>query len=194
MLFRALADRLFGTNESRNKRNAKENNKVTKLSYDKHPNLPGLLKNLLRQPTACSSPAKLGGQGNSTIPGLGLPEAVFPAMDIIRRAGPPKPNDAELRESTLFYMGSKIWHVRDMAARTFCSLVERERFAEEVSYLINPSGASNNAFHGQFLCARYLLQAYLPQNPILLRGNESTQQAPPSYSLTIRRCHPTTHT
>ncbi|KAI9768015.1 MAG: hypothetical protein M1840_005327 [Geoglossum simile] len=170
MLFRALADRLFGTNEPRNKRGAKEDSRVTKLSYDKYPNLSGLLKNLLRRPATHSSPTESDGQGMSTSPELGPPEAVFPAMDIIRRAGPPKPNDLDLRESILFYMGSKIWHVRDMAARTFCSLVERERFMEEVSHLINLPWTSNNALHGQLLCVRYLLQVYLPRNPTQLRG------------------------
>lgn len=193
MLFKALADRLFGTNESRNK-DTKENSKTTKFLYNKHPNLPELLKNLLRQPTVLSSPTEPDDQGVSTVPGLGPPEAVFPAMDIIRRAGLPRANDAELRESILFYMGSEIWHVRDMAARTFCSLVKRERFVEEVSYLINLPWVSNNALHGQLLCARYLLQAYLPHNSTQWRGNKPTQQAFPGYALTDRRCYPTNHT
>ncbi|KAI9782363.1 MAG: hypothetical protein M1839_005236 [Geoglossum umbratile] len=171
MLFRALVDRLFGTNESRNKGDIGGDNKVTKLSYDKYPSLPGLLKDLLGQPTASSSPAGSGGQATSIVRGLGPPEAVFSAMDIIRRAGPPKANDAELRQSILSYIGSKIWHVRDMAARTFCSLVDRQHFTEEVSYLVNLPWASNNALHGQLLCARYLLRAYLPQDPVRLRSS-----------------------
>ncbi|KAH0544924.1 hypothetical protein FGG08_001004 [Glutinoglossum americanum] len=169
MLFRALADRLFGTNEPRNKWHVKVDKKVTKLLYDKYPNLPGLLKKLLGQPIACGSPTGLEDQDANLVLGFGSPEAVFPAMDIIRRAGSPKANDTELRELILFYMGSKIWHVRDMAARTFCSLVDGSEFIGEVSYLANLPWISNNALHGQLLGIRYLLQAYLPQDPNQLK-------------------------
>src|SRR5436309_8540458 len=134
MLFRALADRLFGTNEPRNKGDIKADSVVTRLSYDKYPGLPGLLKKLLDQSRDCSSPIGWELHTAGTAPEFGAPESVFPAMDIIRRAGSPKANDAGLRESILFYMERKIWHIRDMAARTFGSLINRREFIEEVSY------------------------------------------------------------
>ncbi|KAH0562941.1 hypothetical protein GP486_002501 [Trichoglossum hirsutum] len=165
MLFRALADRLFGTNEARNKEDIKTDNKVSKLSYDKYPNLPGLLKKLLDQTSGCSSQTESEGHTVSIFPVLDSPESVFPAMDIIRRAGPPKTNSTELRSLILLHMESEIWHVRDMAARTFCSLINRPDFIEEVSYLINLPWISNNALHGRLLGVRYLLQEYLPQVP-----------------------------
>jgi hypothetical protein len=173
MLFRALADRLFGTNEARNKEEIRADDKVTKLSYDNYPNLPGLLKKLLAQSSGCSSQTEPEAHTVSMFPGLDSPEAVFPAMDIIRRAGSPKTNDTELRSLILFYMESKIWHVRDMAARTFCSLIDRREFIEEISHLINLPWSSNNALHGRLLGVRYLLQVYLPQVPEKLRGSKA---------------------
>jgi hypothetical protein len=88
-------------------------------------------------------------------------EAVFPALDIIRRAGPPDEHRDELRRHIEEYLGSRIWHVREIAARTLCCFLLQGDWVAEIQRLlvvVVKSGSSTNRLHGVLLTARFVIE------------------------------------
>ncbi|TRX91324.1 hypothetical protein FHL15_007746 [Xylaria flabelliformis] len=71
---------LFGTNESKSAMEAGWDGRTIRISYHKFEALPSLLVNLL----------EVGKRSSGITIGTQTAEAVFPALDIIRRAGPPE--------------------------------------------------------------------------------------------------------
>lgn len=110
--------------------------------------MPGVILSLLRSAdTTLAQPS-----------GSAAAEAVFPALDIIRRAGPPEEHRDELRRYIEGYLGSRLWHVREMAARTLCSFLLEENWAEEIGSLLRESGRHANRLHGALLTARFVIE------------------------------------
>jgi hypothetical protein len=83
---------------------------------------------------------------------------VFPALDIIRRAGPPEEHGSELRKHIEGYLGSRLWHVREIAARTLCSFLLQGDWAQEIGRLLSDSASSTNRLHGALLTARFVVE------------------------------------
>jgi len=104
---------------------------------------------------------------------IGAVESVFPALDIIRRAGPPKMLRAEIYACIKVQLGSSIWHVRDIAARTICTLLLDERWLEGLTDLFETSSNSTNQVHGVLLATKYLLERRLELNPLTASGKYS---------------------
>ncbi|KAB8289792.1 hypothetical protein EYC80_010425 [Monilinia laxa] len=98
LLLRSLIDCLFGTNENKASIEAGWDGRSTKLSYEKYPELPEILLKLLDKET-------LGIEYTNT-PAIGSIESVFPALDIIRRAGPPIMLRNEIKEKVSIHLGS----------------------------------------------------------------------------------------
>ena len=135
LLLRSLVDFLFGTSDSKELIHEGWDGKTNRLSYTKFSALPGVLKSLLNS------------QGVAE-------DTVFPALDIVRRAGPPRPLRQDLFCLVSEYLGSPIWHVRDMAARTLCSFFLTGAFS--VGNLCADARSSSNRAHGTLLAAKYL--------------------------------------
>jgi hypothetical protein len=105
-----------------------------------------------------------------TSPQIGAVESVFPALDIIRRAGPPKKLRSELHACIKVHLGSSIWHVRDIAARTICTLLLDEGWLEGLTDLLETCSNSTNQVHGVLLATKYLLERRLELNPLTASG------------------------
>ncbi|KAK3065933.1 hypothetical protein LTR53_017873, partial [Teratosphaeriaceae sp. CCFEE 6253] len=146
MLFRAVIDRLLGTNRA----HLEEDGQGPKrLSLDQHPQLLELVLGLLDSEAPSSSDSKEA---------LARSEGVFPALQLLQRlAVPEQQRPAALRAIRLL-MASPSWHVRDKAARTYASLVAKTDVGEELRDLLQTSTASQNALHGALLGAKYLLR------------------------------------
>ncbi|OHW95084.1 heat repeat protein [Colletotrichum incanum] len=127
LFLRSLLDNLFGTNESKATLEAGWDGKTTRLQYHKYPILPNVLLNLLRSGREVMKPTTLG----STI----AAESVFPALDIIRRAGPPDASRDELYGLVAGYLASPVWHVREMAARALLSDVAPQKLSSAIPRL-----------------------------------------------------------
>jgi hypothetical protein len=150
---RSLIDCLFGTSESKIVTEAGWDGKSIRLAYERYPTLPEILLNLM-----AVEPSQ---QLNHTSPQIGAVESVFPALDIIRRAGPPQRLRAEIYACIEAHLGNSIWHVRDIAARTICTLLLDERWLEGLTDLLEACGNSTNQIHGVFLATKYLLERRL---------------------------------
>lgn len=102
----------------------------------------------------------LSSAGSSISPGLdsATAEAVFPVLDIIRRAGPPDECREELFGYIKEYLRSQLWHVREIAARTLCSFLLRDGWIVTVQELLEASRTSGNGLHGALLATRFIVE------------------------------------
>ncbi|KAI1816773.1 hypothetical protein GGS20DRAFT_593980 [Poronia punctata] len=155
ILLRSLIDSLFGTTENKIAMEAGWDGRTVRIAYHKFEALPSLLVNLL----------ELGKKSSGMTMGTQTAEAVFPALDIIRRAGPPEAYRTRLYDIISWYLGSHIWHVREIAARTLCSLLLTPTWLESVGRLITSTGGSSNKLHGALLTVRFLLERLLQVMP-----------------------------
>ncbi|KAK4149214.1 putative death-receptor fusion protein-domain-containing protein [Chaetomidium leptoderma] len=148
LLLRSLIDCLLGTGESKASIESGWDGHSVRISYNKYPTLPGVILGLLRSADETLDQAAQSGAA----------EAVFPALDIIRRAGPPDEHRSELRKHIEGYLGSRLWHVREIAARTLCSFLLQEDWTKEIGRLLTESGTNTNRLHGTLLTARFVVE------------------------------------
>lgn len=97
--------------------------------------------------------------------GTSAVESVFPALDIIRRAGPPKELRVKIYASIKAHLGSGVWHVRDIAARTICTLLLDDSWLSGLLNLFITCSKSINEVHGVLLVVKHLLERRLELNP-----------------------------
>lgn len=150
LLLRSLMDNLFGTNDSKAVLESGWDGKTLRISYTKYPSLPPILLNLLQSGQLAMEPG--------TLTSSSAAESVFPALDIIRRAGPPESHRDELYELITRYLGSQQWHVREIAARTLCSFLLNENWLSSVQNLLQKSRGSANRLHGTLLTLKSFLE------------------------------------
>jgi hypothetical protein len=127
--------------------------KAIRIPYPKYPNLPGVLLHLI----------KSGHQAMMLTTNTAAAESVFPALDIIRRAGPPESLIGEISGHITPYLSSQVWHVRDMAARTLCSCLLHDRWLPVIEDLIKDArkiqgGQQRNRLHGILLTLKFVIE------------------------------------
>ncbi|KAK2070621.1 hypothetical protein P8C59_005100 [Phyllachora maydis] len=149
LLLRSLIDTLFGAVDTKASMEAGWDGVTTRIAYRKYPSLPGVLLDLVK-----SGGRDMMETGSQTT----AAEAVFPALDIIRRAGPPEEQRDELYGHICRYLGSHLWHVREMAARTICSFLLTVDWIAEMKDLVRDSLESANKLHGSLLALRFVLE------------------------------------
>lgn len=157
MLFRALIDRLFGTNDRPNGKEAPNQSASFKLPYDKYPNLEPLIVRLLGGHSlvdASKQPHDL--DLSASVPA----ELVFPALDILRRAGRPNQENTIIDRLVFIHLGSKIWNVRELAARTFCSVAPERQYITILAELLKPYRRSGNSWHGVLLTMKFSVEMH----------------------------------
>ncbi|KAK2050667.1 hypothetical protein LZ31DRAFT_512065 [Colletotrichum somersetense] len=163
LFLRSLLDNLFGTNDSKAALEAGWDGKTTRLQYHKYPVLPGVLLNLLRSGREVMKPTTLG----STI----AAESVFPALDMVRRAGPPDASRDELYGLVAGYLASPVWHVREMAARALCSfLLKHDDWVVAAAAIVDDALAAapasrNNHVHGALLTVKAVFERLSDVDP-----------------------------
>lgn len=153
LLLRSLIDTLFGTTENKSLTETGWDGKTLRLSYTKYSSLPPILLNLLQSGERAMEP--------STLSQSSAAESVFPALEIIRRAGPPESHRKDLYGYIIKYLGSRQWHVRELAARTLCSFLLNEDWISRLAELLDQARGSANRLHGTLLTIKFLLERTL---------------------------------
>lgn len=157
MLFRALVDRIFGTNDRPNGNEAPNQSTSLRLPYDKYPTLAPLLVRLLGgRSLVHSSKQQHDIDLSASVPA----ELVFPALDILRRAGRPNHEDTTIDRLVFIHLGSKIWNIRELAARTFCSLASETQYISILAELLKPYHRTSNRWHGVLLTMKFLVEMH----------------------------------
>lgn len=161
MLFRAVIDRLLGTNDA-----YVEDEVATKrrVDFEHHQDLLQLVIGLLSTaPTSMSS-----GEGARN-------EGVFPALQLLQRAHMPEAKRTEVQEAVFALTASPSWHVRDKAARTYVSFIPVETTSAVLEQLLAGPRGDHNALHGALLCAMYLIRRL--STKVALRSASAQQLA-----------------
>ncbi|KOS18604.1 tRNA (cytidine(32)-2'-O)-methyltransferase non-catalytic subunit TRM732 [Escovopsis weberi] len=155
IFLRSLIDTLFGSQESKSMIEAGWDGKANRIPYHRYPNLPLVLANLL----------KSGHLMAASTAATSAAESVFPALDIIRRAGPPDLLRDEIQVHVAAYLSSPVWHVREIAARTLCSCLLHERWLAVIKKLLgeaisdeSPNG--KNYMHGVLLSLKFVFERF----------------------------------
>ncbi len=126
--------------------------------------LPELLIKLLGSETISSSVIK---------PSISTVESVFPALDIIRRAGPPSTHRDEISGLVMRHLGSKVWNVREMAAHAICVLVPHDNWVLATKELLKMQSSTINLRHGCLLAVRFIIERQLAMNPLIALGTSN---------------------
>ncbi|KAK2868039.1 hypothetical protein FQN49_003220 [Arthroderma sp. PD_2] len=91
-----------------------------------------------------------------------ITERVFPALELIgnKFPSPSSSEDQRILESIAWQFESPVWGIRDHAARTYATLVERDDILPTALELSRAASSvwDQNILHGNALCIRYLLQ------------------------------------
>lgn len=169
ILLRSLIDCLFGSGESKTMIEAGWDGKANRIAYHRYPTLSKVLVNLLKS-----------GHQMMSITGLNTAgaESVFPALDIVRRAGPPDALREELQIYIAAYLASPVWHVREMAARTLCSCLLHDKWFVVLKDLLHKAleddtKNSQNRVHGILLAFKFVIERLSEVAPELLSSESS---------------------
>lgn len=173
MLFKALIERLLGSDEAQDwKERERERSKTSRFSYSNYPSLVGILFDLLDP----NGPLKSGGESdNNSPPDVHGAEGVFPALQILRQAPPPEANRGAILESVICLLESPHWHLRDMAGRTVASLIRPEEYSVRFYSLLTTTPNQYNARHGYTLAAKYILRRWLQTSHSIRHGQLSVK-------------------
>ncbi|XWW97598.1 hypothetical protein V2A60_005582 [Cordyceps javanica] len=155
IFLRSLIDCLFGSHESKQMIEAGWDGKANRIPYHRYPNLPEVLRDLLKSGHRVMA--------TSSALSAAAAESVFPALDIIRRAGPPALLRDEIQSHVAHYLSSSVWHVREMAARTLCSCLLHEKWLGTIKQIYGQAqdeseGARLNSVHGVLLVIKFVIE------------------------------------
>jgi len=160
MLFRSLIDRMLGTNESADDFFDQSTGNVSRLSYDKHPGLLDLILRLLHSSSVLHTDLPQDAD-KSAMPNL-TAEAIFPVLDLLRRAPPPERVQLEVFDLVRVALKDASWHIRDMAARSMAALIPPGATGRVLQELTTQALSIDwNELHGRLLCIKYASKTIL---------------------------------
>nr|POE79897.1 uncharacterized protein CFP56_07963 [Quercus suber] len=142
MLFRAVIDRLLGTSEAHLEDDLQFSKRVI---TDQSSDIIGTILGLLTAPST-----------ESGIIDLSRNEGVFPALQLLQRLHIPDECLGLAQANSLALTSSRVWHVRDKAARTYASLMGKDSIL--VQQMLKLGTSPHNELHGALLCLRYMIK------------------------------------
>ncbi|CZS93179.1 uncharacterized protein RAG0_03575 [Rhynchosporium agropyri] len=137
LLIRGLFDNIFGTSTAKEVVEMGWDGKSTQIDYERYPALVDLIMSLLQ---------------------MGTDDALFPAMDVLRRAGPPPKHWLDIELLVLRQLKNNHWHVRRIAADCLCSLRTDRYWRNLFCDLVGSKSQHVNHRHGQLMAAKAVLQ------------------------------------
>lgn len=149
MLLRSLIDRLLGCHESTE--DAFSVSIVqSKLAYTKYPGLLNLLESILK---GSSAPKPQSPSVTSQVD-----EAVFPVLDILRRAPPPHDGPIPFHPLLLCILARPQWHLRELASRALISCLKDTNQGLDLLTHAFSVTRTQNELHGLLLSLKNLCQ------------------------------------
>lgn len=129
---------------------------VSSLVYEKCPNVPDILLQLLTH--------KDGIDGERLHKGVVMPDTllsqaqhVFPALEIIEQSGIPRKYCTEIRQASWNHLEGPVWAIRDKAAKALSYLPNSNAIETEVRRCLQSPWSRQNSLHGRLLYLRYLI-------------------------------------
>ncbi|KAI9797930.1 MAG: hypothetical protein M1835_005766 [Candelina submexicana] len=162
MLLQALIDRLCGVGRGEDKTYKTIDVQVPGSLYESYPELTGLLLEVLGTSKSLKPAAKFFGKNKDEERGASTRiEAVFPALEIVQRAGLPPGHAEEVTKLVLRHLGSRAWQIRVTAARTLSVILSGQPCTYRMSLLLDEPWASTNTRHGKLLCTKIIMREFL---------------------------------
>ncbi|KAI4846217.1 hypothetical protein E4T44_05183 [Aureobasidium sp. EXF-8845] len=140
MLFRALMDRLVGTND------AFSDDDIYTQSRLSNEAITSLMQVVLQLLATDVDVDQIKA------------EVVFPALQLLQRVQPPSDMSERIQHAVLRLASSRQWLVRDKAAKTYSTLVPAKDRVSRISTLIQHEARSQNEAHGDLLAVKYLIE------------------------------------
>ncbi|KAK0121786.1 hypothetical protein ONS95_010069 [Cadophora gregata] len=140
LLIRSLFDFIFGTNTGKDIVEKGWDGKSTTINYNQYPALVDLITHLLE---------------------TGTDEALFPAMDVLRRAGPPPGHLQRIESLISKQLGNSEWQIRRIAADCLCSFLMGGNWLKSALMFLELDAEGSNQRHGQLLVVRAILSQRL---------------------------------
>lgn len=159
MLFKALIERLLGSDEAQDWKEH-QRAKTSRFSFVDYPSLLSILSDLLDPNGPLKQSIESAPESNSPLDLHGA-EGVFPALQILRQARPPEASLGPIVESVEKLLASPHWHLRDMAARTVISLRSIPELYSAALSLLGNVPKSHNTQHGKLLAVKYAIKKLL---------------------------------
>lgn len=155
MLFKALLRRLNGGTDTASTKASSYHRSLSKLAYEKYPNLPNMILRLLCQnhQTLVKAPHDETLSLSSSLQA----QRVFPALEILQRSGLPLQHRVEIEEALRHHMESPVWAIREKAAKALALVISQKDLGGEIRTLLQPSKISQNCLHGRLLCVRFMI-------------------------------------
>lgn len=142
MLFRAVIDRLLGTNESHFEEDAVLQKRI---SAEQYPALLTVVLGLLPRPAASAEDSSV------------RYESVFLALQLLQHTRIPPSQLEETKSAVWALLASPSWHVRDKAARTLASLASLNDLPAQLALILSGDIAPQNMLHGTLLTVKYIM-------------------------------------
>jgi hypothetical protein len=149
-MFTTLLNRLFGTSRSRNDYACMRSAFDARGFFERYPSVRGVLLGNLREQVGA-----LGADDTSSV------EMVYPALSLIARLDYAEGYEdmAEFEPLIVACMRSRIWKVREMAAKAYSALVGPGEIVKTVQRLLSDTvDGKQNWIHGDLNAVRVLLE------------------------------------
>ncbi|QIX00849.1 hypothetical protein AMS68_006366 [Peltaster fructicola] len=157
MLFRAVIDRLLGTNDS----------------YEEDTKAKNVMDFRQRRTLLDQVLSLLPTEKHDVVL-----EGVFPALQLLQHSILPEDRRVEVESIVTTLLENRSWHIRDKAARTLVALIpEQALFAKSIARLNEHKSivSSHNMLHGVLLCLKHLLRASRHQLRDVLAEEDLTE-------------------
>ena len=152
MLMKALLNRINGGADTSSARASSSQRRLSRLTYQKYPNLPDLTLRLI-----CLGPDRYQPDGTSA---AAQAQKVFPAIEIVERFGLPTDHRDDIKKAMIHHLEGPVWAIRDKAAKALSSIADRNDFVDEISRMMSSNWCSQNALHGRLLYLRWLTRRF----------------------------------
>ncbi|KAL7269129.1 hypothetical protein RUND412_008219 [Rhizina undulata] len=166
MLFTALLNRLFGTRKSRNDFVYTAESWSTRNFFEKYPAVRNVLIKSLKE--------KVVGLGEDDATSI---ELLYPALSLLARldVSPDYPEMQEFEPPITTCLSSRIWKVREMAAKAYVTLVSAADCVPRIEDFLKTSTEKQNLLHGRLCAVRVLLERRARQAVAVASGGKKIE-------------------
>ena len=147
---------MLGTSDSGSRGESGPRGSETFIIYEDYPGLPDLLLGLLDKEVGISSAPNRRLQ-------IGAVEAIYPALELLRRAGQPQRNAEKIVKQLWARVGGKRWLERELAARVLSTIL-LDDWIVTVTELLKAPSLSTNHRQGVLLTVRFIIKRRLDLN------------------------------